>query len=180
MQQELIDVLNENGVATGEVVTRADVHKRGLWHRAVICAVIDPNNRVLLQQRALNKDKFPGLWDISVAAHVLANEMPMSTVMREFNEEIGMQIGRNVSAKDFFFLSSFRNQMSIGDNLIENQFYDLFVYNLDVVVKFKFNDAEVANTKWAAYSDILKLKTDEKFHPRKEWIAPILKRISML
>lgn len=32
---ELIDVLDENGVKTGEVVSREEVHKKGLWHRAI-------------------------------------------------------------------------------------------------------------------------------------------------
>ena len=176
--RELVDVLDANGVMTGEVVSRGEVHKRGLWHRACLCAIIDAENRILLQQRALDKDKFPGLWDISIAAHVLHNESPISTVVREMNEEVGVQIGRKVSAKDFHFLTSFRNQMSINDNYLENQFYDVFVYNMDCVANFKFNDAEVYAVEWAAYSKLLELRDAGKFHPRMEWVRPILKLVS--
>jgi len=37
MAEEMIDVLNENGVRTGEIVSRTEVHKQGLWHRGVLC-----------------------------------------------------------------------------------------------------------------------------------------------
>ena len=32
---ELIDVLNENGVKTGEVATRDEVHEKGMWHNTI-------------------------------------------------------------------------------------------------------------------------------------------------
>ena len=175
---ELIDVLNDNGVPTGEIVSREEIHKRGLWHRACLCAIIDCENRILLQQRSLDKDKFPGLWDISVAAHVLHGESAMSTVVREMNEEVGAQIGRKVLAKDFRFLASFRNQMSISETYLENQFYDLFAYNMDCVADFKFNDNEVTAIEWATYSKILELQKAGKLHPRMEWVTPVLKLIS--
>ena len=44
--EEMIDVLDENGVKTGEVVTRKEVHKNGLWHRIIVVAIIDNNNQI--------------------------------------------------------------------------------------------------------------------------------------
>lgn len=38
---ELIDVLDENGIKTGEVLSRDEVHKRGLWHRAIVVAIVN-------------------------------------------------------------------------------------------------------------------------------------------
>ena len=34
------------------------VHKNGLWHRAIIIAIINENNKILMQQRAITKEKF--------------------------------------------------------------------------------------------------------------------------
>lgn len=65
--EEMIDVLDENGVKTGEVLTRKEVHRRGLWHKVVAIAIIDEQNQILLQQRSLNKDTDPGKWDIAAA-----------------------------------------------------------------------------------------------------------------
>ena len=52
MKDELIDVLNEDGIQTGEILSRAEVHKRGLWHRAIVVAIINEKNEILLQQRS--------------------------------------------------------------------------------------------------------------------------------
>lgn len=69
---ELIDILDENGIKTGEIISREEVHKKGLWHRAIVAAIINENNEILLQQRSANKEKKPNMWDISVAGHISA------------------------------------------------------------------------------------------------------------
>ena len=80
---ELIDVLNENGVKTGEVATRAEVHAKGLWHRSIVVAIVDRANRILLQKRSADKDKNAGMWDISVAGHLSAGQDALSAAARE-------------------------------------------------------------------------------------------------
>ena len=54
--EELIDVLDENGIFTGEVLSRKEVHKRGLWHRAIVVAIINEEVSVLLGYRTEIKD----------------------------------------------------------------------------------------------------------------------------
>lgn len=44
MKDELIDVLDGNGVKTGIVKSRDEVHKNGLWHRAIVVAIVNENN----------------------------------------------------------------------------------------------------------------------------------------
>ena len=107
---EMLDVLDENGVRTGEVRSRPDCHKLGLWHRISLLAIVNDENKILLQQRGPNVSKFPGLWDLSVASHVQAGEDSLTTVLRETNEEIGVQIGFKIEVRDFKFITSFRNQ----------------------------------------------------------------------
>ena len=46
---ELIDVLDENGIKTGEILSRDEVHKRGLWHRIIVVAIINEKNEILIQ-----------------------------------------------------------------------------------------------------------------------------------
>lgn len=70
MSKELIDVLDENGVKTGEILPRDDIHKKGLWHRSIVVAIINDKNEILLQQRSKDKEKNAGMWDISVAGHI--------------------------------------------------------------------------------------------------------------
>ena len=50
-KEEFIDVLDENGLLTGEIKTRSEIHKQGLWHRCIVVAIVNEKNQVLLQQR---------------------------------------------------------------------------------------------------------------------------------
>ncbi len=49
--EEKFDVLNELGEFTGEIATREECHKNGLWHRAVYAFIIDNEGKILLQKR---------------------------------------------------------------------------------------------------------------------------------
>lgn len=42
--EELIDVLDENGIKIGEILPRSEIHKKGLWHRAIAVAIVNENN----------------------------------------------------------------------------------------------------------------------------------------
>lgn len=176
---EYIDVLNENGVRTGEILTRDEVHiGGGKWHRSVIAVLIDTKNRIFMQQRSFKKDKFPGLWDLSVAAHVMSGEDAITALIREFNEEIGVIISRNIQLRDCRFVSSFKNiheydNKKLG-HVVEKGFYEFFVIFMDEK-EFEFvpNDGEVEDAKWMSYFEILQLQKEGKLHPRTEWISEI-------
>jgi len=175
---EMIDVLDENGNKTGEIRSRKDVHEKGLWHRIALLAIANDRNEILIQQRGANVSKFPNLWDLSVASHVAAGQTSLNTILREVNEEIGFQIPRKITVLDFQFITSFRNHHTIG-NIIENQFYDLFLLreniNLDQIT---FNDNEVQNIQYLNYTAIQKLMKSGQMHPRDEWIEPIIEAIN--
>ena len=147
---EYIDVLDENGVKTGEILSRREIHKRGLWHRAIVVAVINEKNEILLQQRSMNKDKNPGLWDISVAGHVSAGQDAISAAVREIYEEISVSIKPSISMTDFRYIFSYRVSQKFTDDYIENQFYDLIL-----------QESEVQNAKFVSFQELEKfLQTD--------------------
>ena len=108
--EELIDVLDENGVKTGEILTRKEIHKRGLWHRAIAVAVINEQNQILVQHRSFKKEKNTGMWDISVAGHISSGQDALSAASREINEEISVNLGFNVDIKEFRYMFSYRKE----------------------------------------------------------------------
>jgi hypothetical protein len=59
-------------VALGATKRRGDVHRDGDWHRSVHVWLVDGDGRLLLQQRSVHKDTFPGRWDVSAAGHISA------------------------------------------------------------------------------------------------------------
>ena len=124
---ELIDVLDENGIKTGQVLPRDEVHKKGLWHRAIVVAIVNEKNEILVQQRALDKEKNAGMWDISAAGHISSGQDSLMAAAREISEEVSVSLGYSVEVKDFRFMFSFRKEQKFSDDFMERQFYDFFI-----------------------------------------------------
>jgi isopentenyldiphosphate isomerase len=171
-------VLDDYGNWTGETKSRDEIHAQGLLHRIALACVIDSENRILLQHRSPTKKLWPNKWDLSIAAHVLAGEESVSTVVREMNEEIGFSLERKIIAKDFRFCSSFRQDTDNNGNT-EKHWYDLFIILKDIeTTNLRFNDNEVDGVMWATYTEIQKIIDRGEMVPRNAWIQPILRFIN--
>jgi len=91
--KEFLDVVNENGEPTGEVVEREFAHLNGIWHRTSHLWLVRKKNetiQILLQKRAKDKGSFPGCYDISSAGHIPAGVGYEASAIRELNEELGI------------------------------------------------------------------------------------------
>lgn len=154
--EELIDVLNENGIKTGEILPRSEVHKKGLWHRIIVVAIINEENEVLMQQRSHSKDKNPGMWDISVTGHISAGQDSLSAAAREINEEVSVNLGYNVEIKDFRYMFSYRKEERVSENHMDRQFYDFFVLRKkDIKTEnIKVQESEVEQIKFVNISEL--------------------------
>lgn len=173
---EYIDILDENGLPTGETATRKEVHQKGLWHRAILVAIIDKNNKILIQQRSANKEKYPNKWDISVAGHVSSGYDSLNAVYAEVMEEIGTQIPSDINLSDFRYVTSFRDQRKVSDTFIENQFYDLFVLKLTIPLnELELQLEEVQAVDYKNPFQLKQMKDSGLFHPRDAWIDIIYK-----
>lgn len=89
--QETLDIFSDNGLWTG-TASRADVHRLGLWHQtfhAWIVTETDGTPFVWFQRRSMKKQQYPGMWDITVAGHLLCGEQPVDG-LREIQEELGI------------------------------------------------------------------------------------------
>ena len=75
--QELFDILEEDGTPSGQQKPIALVHQDGDLHGASHIFIVrekEGSMQVLLQKRSQNKDSFPGCWDTSSAGHLDAGE----------------------------------------------------------------------------------------------------------
>ena len=169
-KEELVDVLDENGFFTGEVLSRSEVHKRGLWHRAIVIAIVNEQNQVLMQQRANDKEKNAGMWDISVAGHLSNGQDSLSAAAREINEEVCVMLGYRTEIKDFRYMYSFRKEQVFREDFIERQFYDFFILRtsgLDEKTLY-FQEEEVQAVKFVDLVDIQKLIDHKEIVERPE------------
>lgn len=88
---EYFDVVDETDTVVDRL-SRAEVHRRGLRHRAVHALVFNRQGQVYLQRRSWKKECSPGVWDSSSAGHVESGESYDACVVRELEEEIGLRL----------------------------------------------------------------------------------------
>jgi isopentenyldiphosphate isomerase len=91
MNEELLDVVNEEGVIV-KALSRSEIHGNpSLLHRVIHVIVLNRNGDLLLQKRSMNKDVAPGKWDTSIGGHVNASETLDAALKRESEEELGIK-----------------------------------------------------------------------------------------
>lgn len=170
MREELLDVLDSNGIKTGEILPRKEVHKKGLWHRIIVVAIVNEKNEVLIQQRSENKDKNPGMWDISVTGHLSAGQDSLTAATREISEEVSVSLGYSVEVRDFRFMFSYRKEEKVNDNHYDRQFYDFFILRQNGLTadNIRFQAEEVQAIKFVSINELNKMREEGKLVNRDE------------
>ena len=145
--EEYFDILDEAGKPTGLSLPRSQVHREGQWHRAVHIWVVDEWERILLQQRAFNKDSNPGLWDISSAGHISAGQQSREAAVSELGEELGLI----VDSERLQFLFADRDEAVLnGGSFIDHEFHDIYLLRLQAgeTRLVKPDPGELAGVRW--------------------------------
>ena len=91
---ELIEIVDEQGNFTGEVVDKDYAHEHNLLHNEVAVFIINSKGETLLQKRSSNKRYNPDMWTIC-AGHVDAYESLEDAAIREVSEEVGLIIPKD-------------------------------------------------------------------------------------
>ena len=141
MNEEIIDVVDDRDEVVGRA-TRADVHGRGLMHRAVHVLVFNALGQVFLQKRSMSKDRSPGLWDSSASGHVDSGESYDACAVRELGEELGL-IPDHAPGR-LFKLAACR----------ETDQEHVWVYRCDAEGPFELNRQEIDDGEWVAPGDV--------------------------
>lgn len=86
---ELVDVVDDADRVLRRV-TRAEMRRENLLHRAVYILVRSSRGDFFVHRRTTTKDVYPGYWDVTVGGVVGAGEDYESAARRELVEEIGV------------------------------------------------------------------------------------------
>ena len=170
MKEELLDVLDENGIKTGQILPRKEVHEKGLWHRIIVVAIVNEKNEILIQQRSHNKDKNPDMWDISVTGHLSAGQDSLTAATREISEEVSVSLGYSAEVRDFRFMFSFRKEQKVSDKHFDRQFYDFFILRQSGLREenIKFQSSEVQAIKFVTISELNEMRENNLLVERDE------------
>ncbi len=93
---ERIDLLDERGEKTGQIVWKSEAHRAGLWHRCFHCWIFSPQTEyggpyLFVQRRASGKETWSDRLDVTVGGHLGAGEEPLDG-LREIEEELGLKV----------------------------------------------------------------------------------------
>ena len=88
---EMFDVVDENDNVL-HPLSRSEIHKRHLRHRAIHIFWLNSAGELCLQRRSYAKDNSPGYLSSSCAGHVDSGENYIQAAVREFREELGISI----------------------------------------------------------------------------------------
>jgi len=168
---EYIDILTDDGERTGETCLKSEAHKKGIFHASAHIWIFDTNKNVLIQKRAADKDTFPNFWDISVAGHISAGEEPLTSALREVEEEIGLI----VTEKQLCFIGTDKKRVQHHSTLIDNELHYIYVCEIDFDINtLKIQKEEVSAILSIPLNDLIKKVTTPDFVPRTDNYYPFV------
>lgn len=88
---EYLDIVDEHGNKTGEVLDRKTAHDLNKLHWEVTIYVINGKGQILLEKRSMSKRYSPGKW-APLAGHVDSGEEIEDAARREAKEELGLDL----------------------------------------------------------------------------------------
>lgn len=166
-EMELFDIVDESGEPTGRVRERSLVHAYGDLHRTAHIWIVNKTEsgryKVLLQKRSMNKDSYPGNYDISSAGHIKAGCGYDESAIRELKEELGIDVAASKLKR--VGVSRIKcNSVFYGKDFIDNEVSMVYIYDEPVNVnELVLQESEVEAVKWIDYEECLnELKNGKK------------------
>ena len=126
MAEERFDLVDEFCKPLGVTKARKLVHRDGDWHQAVhVWVLFHDTWEVVMQQRNLDKDSWPGMWDISSAGHVVAGDGILESSVRELQEELGLDLPEDAFERLFTYKQEFQGEFH-GKKFVNNEFNHVY------------------------------------------------------
>lgn len=163
---ELLDIVDENGVPTGETVERGEAHRTGARHRTSHLWLLRRRGgrvELLLQKRSRQKDSYPGCYDISSAGHIPAGVDFVPSALRELKEELGLEARPEelilCGVRRFEYRDTFH-----GRPFHDNQVSRVYALWRDVAPEeLRLQAEEVESVRWMEYEACLRAVRENAF-----------------
>jgi isopentenyl-diphosphate delta-isomerase len=161
---ELVDTLGGPvGATTVDEAHRAP----GRLHRAFSVFLRDPAGRVLLQQRAAVKTRFPLRWANTCCGHPLPGERPAAAAARRLVEELGV---RDVELTEIGVYSYRAEDPATGR--VEHEFDHVLVGDVPADPGLLIDPAEVADVRWVPVAE-LSAALEQESGSYAPWLAGV-------
>lgn len=148
---EYFDIVDDNGLPTGGIVSREIAHRDGIRHRTAHVWIVRRKENgydILLQKRSREKDSFPGMYDTSSAGHIPAGDESLESAIRELKEELGIE----AEPGELKYAGIFRDQYEKefhGSMFRDNEVSRVYVYTEPVEIEtLTLQESEVEEVRW--------------------------------
>ena len=138
MEEEKVILVNSNDEPIG-LMPKMEAHEKAFLHRAFSVFVINSNNELMLQQRALQKYHSPGLWTNTCCSHQRDGEENIEAGLRRLQEEMGFETSLE-------YLFNFIYKAPFDNGLTEHELDHVMLGRYEG--KPSINPEEVASWKW--------------------------------
>lgn len=138
MEEEKVILVNSNDEPIG-LMPKMEAHEKALLHRAFSVFVINGNNELMLQQRALQKYHSPGLWTNTCCSHQRDGEENIEAGLRRLQEEMGFETPLE-------YLFNFIYKAPFDNGLTEHELDHIMLGRYEG--EPSINSEEVASWKW--------------------------------
>lgn len=144
-KEEQVVLVDEQNEVLG-YMGKLEAHKKGLLHRAISVIVFNAKGEMLVQQRALSKYHWAGIWSNTCCSHPRKDESFQAAAERRLKEELGIV---TPLTEVFQFIYKAYDNVS---GLTEWEYDTVFtgVYNSS----FEYNTDEVNATKWMSIAEL--------------------------
>ena len=181
MMKEMCLVVDENDKVI-DSVSKIDCHRgKGIRHRAFSVLIFDSEDRLLMQQRSIEKITFPGIWANSCCSHPLDVENEngdeiegvIHASKRKMFQELG--IPEEISSSwDYNHIGRFEYSCRWDDEWIEHEIDHILIVRASP--ELSINENEIMDTRWLNHEEINQMLEGEN-----EWknsiIAPWFRMI---
>ena len=179
-QTEQVILLDVSGNPCG-TMEKSRVHTMDTpLHSAFSIFLFSENGGMLIQQRALSKNTWPGIWSNACCGHPSPGELHQVAATRRMKQELGLT-GIDLT----LVLPNFRYQ-AIHDGVMENEICPVFVGFCSSANAITPNKNEVASVAWVSateFFDACDVSTNTPFENFSPWSlmeGRLLKRTTLI
>jgi isopentenyl-diphosphate Delta-isomerase len=145
--EEQVVLVDETNKVLG-YMGKLEAHEKALLHRAISVIIFNSKGEMLVQQRALSKYHFAGIWSNTCCSHPRKDESFKAAAERRLYEELGIKAPLK---EEFHFIYKAYDEAS---GLTEWEYDTVFTGVFDG--PFAFNTDEVAAIRWMKTEEVLK------------------------
>lgn len=151
MREQEIDIYDEQGNPTGEVLKYTQTHDKELWHPITLVWVYNSQGEVLLAHRTAERDGFPNSWDVSASGHIQSGDSAIATAVHVLREGLGVQVKPN----EMMQIGLVKDSFPLVNGKTHNEHATIFMTHRDVnLERLELQSSDVDGARWMSLREL--------------------------